>query len=288
MVYKDNLDAIVSTVQEDDVQMAFSGFYEEKKIETRITKNKEKKEDVTANSVLYNGDCIKEMQNITNSSVDLIITDPPYNLGNFMHERNTNLVKMRENHFAYADWDNLEHSEWVENMDGFFRESNRVLKKKGSLLMFMSLMKVETLIKLAQNHKFYYKTIGVWHKKNPMPRNMNLHFINSTECWIYFINEGTTGTFNNDGVPVHDYIETGLTPASEKKYGKHPTQKPIQLINHFIKLLSNPNDIILDPFMGSGSTGVGCELLNRQFIGIELDENYYEIAKNRLKNTNFL
>jgi site-specific DNA-methyltransferase (adenine-specific) len=285
MTYKENLDTELTIVQEEDVQMAIPYFYAEGKKEVI---KKEESEKVTNLSTLYNGDCIKGMKNIQSCSIDLIITDPPYNLGNFMHERNTNLVKMRDNHFAYSDWDNLEHSEWVEKMDDFFKESNRLLKKKGSLLMFMSLMKVETLIKLAQKYKFYYKTIGIWHKTNPMPRNMNLHFINSTECWIYFINEGTTGTFNNNGIVVHDFIETGLTPASEKKYGKHPTQKPIQLINHFIKLLSNPNDIILDPFMGSGSTGVGCELLNRKFIGIELDKNYYEIAKKRLKNTNFL
>lgn len=80
----------------------------------------------------------------------------------------------------------------------------------------MSLLKVESIRKIAEKYKFYYKTTGVWHKLNPMPRNMNLHFINSTEAWIYFINNGRTGTFNNNGKPIHDFIETALTPMNEK------------------------------------------------------------------------
>ncbi len=233
---------------------------------------------------LSNGDCLARMKLIPTNNVDLVLTDPPYNLGLFMHNRQTNLNKMRENHFAYSGWDDLTFEEWENNMRLFFKESNRVLKKRGSLLMFMSLIKVETLIKLAQEHGFYYKTVGVWHKTNPMPRNMNLHFVNSTECWIYFINEGTTGTFNNAGKLIHDYYETSVTPGKEKKHGSHPTQKPLDLINHFVRLLSNPGDVVLDPFMGSGSTGVSCEVLKRNFLGIELDKKYYELTKTRIKN----
>lgn len=233
---------------------------------------------------LANGDCLARMETIPTDAVNLVLTDPPYNLGLFMHNRQTNLHKMRENHFAYSGWDDLKFEDWENNMRLFFKESNRVLKKRGSLLMFMSLIKVETLIRLAQEHGFYYKTVGVWHKTNPMPRNMNLHFINSTECWLYFINEGTTGTFNNEGKVIHDYYETSVTAGKEKKHGSHPTQKPLDLINHFVKLLSNPGDVVLDPFMGSGSTGVSCELLKRNFLGIELEKKYYELTKTRIKN----
>lgn len=237
---------------------------------------------------LGNGDCVSLMKAVETNSVDLMITDPPYNLGEFMHDRNTNLVKMRDNHFAYSGWDDLPYDEWYKSMEDFFAESNRVLKKKGSMLMFMSLIKVESIIQLAQKYKFYYKTVGVWHKTNPMPRNMNLHFVNSTECWLYFINEGTTGTFNNNGKVIHDYVQSSITPAGEKRMGKHPTQKPVKLINHFVNILSNKGDVIIDPFMGSGSTGVSCELLERNFIGIDLEEKYYEIAKNRILNSHKL
>jgi site-specific DNA-methyltransferase (adenine-specific) len=242
-------------------------------------------EEVITDIKIANGDCIELFKKIPSNSVHLVLTDPPYNLGEFMHKRNTNLAKMRENHFAYSGWDNLGYEEWEDSMDKFLQESSRVLKEKGTLLLFMSLMKVETIIRLAEKHNFYYKTIGVWHKTNPMPRNMNLHFVNSTECWLYFIHKGTTGTFNNNGVMMHDFIETSLTPQSEKKYGKHPTQKPLQLINHFVKTLSNKGEVILDPFMGSGSTGVSATLQQRQFLGIELDEKYFDIAKKRIKNS---
>lgn len=241
-------------------------------------------EPITKSSLIGIGDCEKLMGTIEDKSVDLILTDPPFNLGSFMRKRGTNLVKMRENQFSYAGWDDLEYDEWVSKMDAFFKHSNRVLRKKGSLVLFMSLMKIETIIQLAEKNNFYYKTVGIWHKTNPMPRNMNLQFINSTEAWIYFINEGTTGTFNNDSKALHDFVETSLTTQNEKRFGKHPTQKPIKILNHFTKILSNENDVICDPFMGSGSTGVSCEMLNRKFIGIELNEDYYNIAKNRMQN----
>lgn len=238
----------------------------------------------TSKSLLGNGNCIDFLNNIETSTVDLILTDPPYNLGEFMHKRNTNLVKMRDNQFAYAGWDNLSQTEWEIEMDTFFKESNRVLKKKGTLLLFMSLIKLETIIQIAQKYNFYYKTTGIWHKTNPMPRNMNIHFVNSTEAWVYFINEGTSGTFNNEGKMLHDFIETSLTSAKEKKYGKHPTQKPKSVISHFVKILSDKDDIVLDPFMGSGTTGVCSKKLNRKFIGIELNDTYYELAKKRIIN----
>ena len=245
--------------------------------------NNTKFEQVTPYSSIGNGDCEELMKNIETNSVDLILTDPPFNLGTFMHKRGTNLVKMRENQFAYAGWDNLDYQEWYLKMDAFFQESNRILKKKGNLIVFMSLIKIETIIALAEKNNFYYKTVGIWHKTNPMPRNMNLHFVNSTEAWIHFVNEGTTGIFNNNSKVLHDFVESSLTTKSEKKFGKHPTQKPLAVLNHFTKILSNENDIVCDPFMGSGSTGVSCEMNNRKFIGIELNEDYYNIAKNRIQ-----
>ena len=238
---------------------------------------------ITGNGyTIYNSDCISQLKHIPDKSIDLILTDPPYNLGIFMHKRGTNLKKMRENHFAYSGWDDLDFETWKDEIDKFLAECHRVLKPRGALVIFMSIIKVETIINQAQKHDFYYKTVGTWHKKNPMPRNMNLHFINSTESWIYFINDATTGTFNNNGLPVHDFVETSTISSSERKLGKHPTQKPIALMKHFITLLSNSNEIVLDPFMGSGSTGVAALLESRQFIGIELSEEYFQLATQRL------
>ena len=200
-----------------------------------------------------------------------------------MHDRNTNLVKMRENQFAYAGWDNLSYGEWIQSMESFLKECSRVLKKRGTLIVFMAVIRVSDIIRIAQSTKLYYKTTGVWHKTNPMPRNKDIHFVNSTECWIYFINKGTSGTFNNAGKVVHDFLESSVCPQSEKKKGKHPTQKPLSILKQLVCLVSNPDDIILDPFMGSGSTCVASALLGRRYIGIELEEKYCEIARARIE-----
>lgn len=231
---------------------------------------------------LINGDCLVSMKGITDASVDLLLTDPPYNLGLFMRGRATNLKSMRANYFGAAGWDDLSTEDWARLMDEFFSEAARVVRRGGALIVFMAVIKLETLIGLAQKHGFYYKTTGAWHKLNPMPRNMNLHFINSTESWVYFVNGAKTGTFNNDGKALHDFFETSVTPKSEKEYGKHPTQKPVELMDYFVRTLTNPGDIVLDPFMGSGSSGVSAKGMGRKFIGVELDENYFDIAVQRM------
>lgn len=228
------------------------------------------------------GDCINEMNCLTKHSIDLVLTDPPYNLGLFMQKRETNLKAMRDNYFGGAGWDDLPFEEWKNNMDTYFSTLSKVMRVGGAVIMFMSIIKVETIIKLAENYGFYYKTTGIWHKTNPMPRNMNLHFINSTETWIYFIYKKRTGTFNNDGKVIHDFVESSVVPQSETRYGKHPTQKPEKILAHFIELLTNEGDTVLDSFMGSGSTGVVAKKMGRNFIGIELDGKYYEIAKKRI------
>lgn len=235
-----------------------------------------------AETYLFNSDCIDAMKKTEAGKIDLIVTDPPYNLGNFMISRDTNLKKMRDNFFGSAGWDNLSYEDWVESMDSFFAEAARVIKKGGSMIVFMAAIKVETTIAIAEKYGFYYKTTGIWHKLNPMPRNMNLHFVNSTETWLYFTYKSRTGTFNNNGQVLHDFIETAVTPANERKYGKHPTQKPETLMAHFVEVLSNEGDWVLDPFMGSGTTGVVSKRLNRNFIGIELNEKYYEYAEARI------
>ena len=233
-------------------------------------------------SALLNADCITTMRDFFDDSIDCIITDPPYNLGLFMHKRNTNLKKMRDNQFAYAGCDNLKFEEWQNNMRTWLQESHRVLKKRGTLVIFMAVIKVGDVIRLAEEAGFYYKTTGIWHKTNPMPRNMKIQYVNSTECWIYFVKEGTSGTFHNNGKVCHDFMESSVCPLSEKTFGKHPTQKPLSIMRQLIETLTNPNDIVLDSFMGSGSTCVAAKQLGRRYIGIELNEEYYKIAQARL------
>ena len=138
-----------------------------------------------ADSILYNEDCIRVMKRLASDSIDLILTDPPYNLGNFMKDRDTNLKKMRDNFFGAAGWDNLSFEEWEKSMDSFFKEAVRVLKKGSAMLVFMSIIKVETLIKIAERHGLYYKTTGIWHKLNQC-HAYEFTFCNSIEAWVYF------------------------------------------------------------------------------------------------------
>ena len=231
---------------------------------------------------LYKEDCLKVLKKIPEESIDFIITDPPYNLGLFMKNRQTNINALRNNHFAGKGWDDLEYDQWKDKIESLFLEFSKKLRKGKSLVMFMAIIKVETVVDIAQKYGFYYKCTGIWHKTNPMPRNKDLHFINSTETWIYFTFKTKTSTFNNNGKAIHDFYETSLTRKKEKKYGGHPTQKPESLLTHLVSLLSNEGDMVLDPFMGSGSAGVSSLKLKRKFIGIELDEEYYDLAKRNI------
>lgn len=233
-------------------------------------------------ATLFHSDCLEAIKQLSPESIDLVVTDPPYNLGLFMKNRATNLARMRDNYFGAAGWDNATEEEWEVLMDNFFRELVRTLKPGSSVIAFMAIIKVETLVRIAERNGLYYKTTGIWHKKNPMPRNMNLHFINSTESWIYFTYKAKRGTFNNNGKPLHDHFESSVTPASEKKFGKHPTQKPLVLMRYLIEATSNEGDVVLDPFMGSGSTGVAAIQSGRNFIGIDANKDYFEIAKKRI------
>lgn len=236
------------------------------------------------NYFIINKSCLDAMQSMQPSSIDLILTDPPYNLGLFMKDRATNLKQMRSNFFGAAGWDDLGFEEWSHSMDSFFEAASKVIKPGGTMIVFMAIIKVESIIRMAEKYGFYYKTTGIWHKTNPMPRNMNLHFINSTESWIYFTYKKRTGKFNNNGVAIHDFFETSVTPAGERKFGKHPTQKPVELLSKMITLLSDEGDVIFDPFMGSGSTGVAALRNHRIFVGSEINADYCKISRARLES----
>jgi DNA modification methylase len=111
---------------------------------------------------------------------------------------------------------------------------------------------------------------------------MNLQFVNSTECWLYFINNGTSGTFNNDGKVKHDFLESSVCPMSEKKHGKHPTQKPLSILRELIESVTNPDDMVLDPFMGSGTTAIAAIKNDCNYIGFEKFQKYIDLTNKRI------
>lgn len=232
---------------------------------------------------VYNADCMAVLNHFDDNSIDLILTDPPYGIANFAKKRGlgNQTLKNRSN-FSKESWDKYNDDEFLQFMTSFFEIAATKLKTGGTLLMFTSFLRVPSIVQIAEMTSLYYKTTGVWHKTNPLPRNMKVSFVVSNEAWMYFVNSQRSGTFNNYGKLFTDFISTPTAANSERNHGRHPTQKPVSLMKFFVEILSNPGDVICDPFMGIGTTGVACNALQRNFIGIEQNSEYYQIALHRM------
>lgn len=228
--------------------------------------------DALRESILWNGDCLELMKNIPDNSVDLIVTDPPYNIS-----RKNNFHTLKGRH-------GMDYGEWDKNFDvtGWINLAVSKLKSGGSIVCFNSFENIGQIASEYRNNNIAVKCLLRWEKTNPFPRNVNRLFVNNIEVALWGV-KGKGWVFNKPkDIPYH----TGkfISPiVMGKEKTKHPTQKPEKIISEIIGILSNENDLILDPFMGSGTTGVACKHLNRKFIGIELDKEYFEIAKDRIK-----
>ena len=232
---------------------------------------------------IFNCDCVLGLQKIPDYSIDCVITDPPYNLDNISKRRGYHLNSIRENNFVSAEWDNSSGEDWIGLMEKVLQFFSKKVKVGGNVVIFCSSFKIGELFTMAEKFGLYYKTTGVWHKTNPMPRNMNLHFVCSNEFWIHFVNQKRTGTFNNKGKLLLDFFACSLPSKSERENFKHPTQKPLSLIVPLIEILSNKGDTVLDCFAGSGTTAVGALQSERNFIGFELNKTYFDIANCRIE-----
>lgn len=223
---------------------------------------------------LYNGDSLEIMKNI-NENIDVIITDPPYNIS-----RDNNFTTMGRAGIDFGEWDkDFDLTLWIKNAEP-------LLKKGGNIVIFNDWKNMSYITKALEDCGFEIKDLIRWKKTNAMPRNRDRRFITDYEVAVWAVKKGAKWTFNrlSDTYEIPEIVG-GLTPKSEKLNGGHPTQKPIYVMEWLINRLSNEGDNILDCFMGSGSTGVACLSTNRNFIGIELDDTYFDIAKKRIENT---
>jgi site-specific DNA-methyltransferase (adenine-specific) len=210
------------------------------------------------------GDCLELMKDIPDKSIDMILTDPPYAI-NLTPQRDTSKFKNTK-----VLNDNT--LDWLPKM---VEECYRI--SKNVVLVFCGWQNIDKF-KIELEKKFVIKNILVWDKDwfgmgNNYRPNYEL-------CLLCCKTNITTKSNNKSNILKYRRI-------SPQKL-LHSCEKPIPLLEDLITELSNPQDTILDCFMGSGSTGVACKNLNRNFIGIELDEKYFEIAKeriNELKNT---
>lgn len=231
---------------------------------------------------IFHTDAIEAMRKLETGSIDLILTDPPYGLQ--PHAAGRGRGKLRRNSINITKWDNLTDTDLAALIEGFMEQSYRVLKKGGAMVTFCSTQKTADVLAAAEKAGMYYKTFGMWHKTNPLPRNMRTDFLHSVEMWGYFLKDAKSGTFNGEGKPVHDLVSCPIAAGKERRAGGgHIAQKPVRLMEHFVRLLSNPGETVLDPFMGTGTTGVAALKLGREFIGVEKDEKYFATVKDRLE-----
>jgi DNA modification methylase len=225
---------------------------------------------------LYLGDSYELISEIPTASIDLILTDPPYNLSRYS-TGNIRLSWRKDINNDVADWDKVEFrpSDWVS-------EFKRILKPTGNIFAFCSYNLIGKWHE-AFDPEFDTFQFFVWHKTNPVPKVLRAGFLNSCELIVCMWNKGHTWNFSSQR-EMHNFIEAPICMGSERVRNPfHPTQKPVRVLEHIIKIASKEGDVVFDPFMGVGSTGVAALNLGRKFIGIEIDENYFRAAERRIR-----
>jgi len=247
-------------------------------------------------NTILDGDCIEMMNSLPENSIDLIFADPPYNLqlkGDLHRPDNSKVDAVDD------EWDQFSS---FAAYDKFTREwlaaARRLLKPNGAIWVIGSYHNIFRMGAELQNQGFWILNDVVWRKSNPMPNFRGKRFTNAHETMIWASKqEGGKYTFNyealkalNEGIQMRsDWVLpicTGHERLKDENGDKaHPTQKPESLLHRVLVGSTNPGDVVLDPFFGTGTTGAVAKMLGRDFIGIEREEAYRKVAKKRLANT---
>ncbi|GIV29291.1 MAG: hypothetical protein KatS3mg028_0357 [Bacteroidia bacterium] len=252
---------------------------------------------------IYEGDCISIMKNeIEKDSIHLIFADPPYNLsGKELNlENNTTggaYYKVNE------EWDTFDYKDYLDFTEKWISACKQILLPNGSLYVSCTQHNIAEIIFIAKKIGLKLNNIITWYKTNAMPNITKRTFTHSTEfvCWFvkgknWVFNYETVKQFNpnktKNGTDKQmrdflDFIEMPIVQGKERIKGEngraiHPTQKPEKLLELIILASSNENDIVLDPFFGTGTTGYVAQKLNRRWIGIEKNPEYVRISKKRI------
>jgi len=243
---------------------------------------------------IIEGDCVENLNALPEKSIDLIFADPPYNLQlqNELHRPNMTKVNGVDD-----PWDKFDS---LQDYDQFTRSwltaCKRVLKPTATIWVIGSYHNIFRVGSIMQDLGFWILNDVVWIKTNPMPNFHGVRFTNAHETLIwastgkgakYTFNHQAMKGLNNDKQMRSDWwllsLAAGTERVRDENGGKaHSTQKPLALLYRVILSSSNPGDIVLDPFFGSGTTGVAAKLLHRNWIGIEKEKKYIEIARKRI------
>jgi len=257
-----------------------------------MTKVKSAPAALPLNDILA-GDCIEVMQSLPAESVDLIFADPPYNLqlrGDLHRPDNSRVDAVDDAWDQFASFKAYDQftQQWL-------KAARRLLKPNGAIWVIGSYHNIFRVGSALQDAGFWILNDVVWRKSNPMPNFRGKRFTNAHETMIWAgKDENSKYTFNyealkalNEGIQMRsDWVLPICTGHERLKDGKgdkaHPTQKPESLLHRVLVGSTNPGDVVLDPFFGTGTTGAVAKMLGRDFIGIEREAAYREVAKKRL------
>jgi len=252
---------------------------------------------------IYVGDCINIMEKkIDAESINLIYADPPYNLSG----KSLNLINNTTGGAFYKmneEWDTWDYESYVDFTEKWLRKSWKVLIPTGSLYISCTYHNIGEIIFIAKRIGFKINNIITWYKTNAMPNITKRTFTHATEYVCWFV-KGNKWVYNYEDLKklnphktkngelkqmrdFLDFIELPIVQGKERLHNNngraiHPTQKPEKLLEIIVMASSKKGDIVLDPFFGTGTTGVVCSRLGRKWIGIEINRTYYRVAHRRL------
>ena len=248
------------------------------------------------NHQLILGDCLEELKKIPDESIDLVFADPPYGLA-----KKNGLGWKYSKHITLQEaWDIFSKDGFLEFNIKWVTECMRVLKHGGSIWVSGSFHNIYQLGFILQHLDAKINNSIVWFKPNAQPNITCRMFTESTEHliwavknhsktkWVFNYNDTKNliyDSINPKGKQTRNVWSIPLTPRKEKLAGEHPTQKPIELLRRIILSSTNEGDLVLDPFVGSGTTSVVSKMLKRNSIGIEKENKYLDMAKKRLSQS---
>lgn len=240
-------------------------------------------------SVLVQGDSFHLLSQMKEKSIDMIFADPPYFLSNDgVTCKGGKMVSVNK-----GNWDKINSFEDKHDFNRrWIRLCKTVLKDTGTIWISGTLHNIYSIGMALEQEGFKIINNITWQKTNPPPNLACRAFTHSTETilWAKKDIKKAKHLFHyhlmkeeNGGKQMKDVWTGSLTPKREKKLGKHPTQKPLYLLNRIIAASTNEDDVILDPFCGSSTTGVAAKNLGRKYIGIDNELEYIELSKARLQ-----